>query len=92
MRVCSCGFVLYPFMGVNYKEFACFKCGRTEEFFNSCEEIKDDKLDKEAKGLKKKFYDETEINGGMHESQFLDELKRLEMLNKKDALVGEGVA
>lgn len=83
MRKCSCGFVLYPFMGVNYKEYACFKCGRTEEFFNDCEEIKDGKLSKKAKGMKARFYNETKIHGGMSQSQFLEELKRLGMMEIK---------
>ena len=77
MRKCSCGFVLYPFMGVNFNEFACFKCGRVEEFFNDCEEIKDEALDKEAEEMESKFYKETNIKGGMSESQFKEELKRI---------------
>ncbi len=81
MRKCSCGFVLYPFMGVNYQEFACFKCGRVEEFFNDCEEIKDEDLDKKAADMKSKFYKETNIHGGMSQNQFVEELKRLGMMS-----------
>lgn len=80
MRKCSCGFVLYPFMGVNLQEFACFKCGNVEEFFNDCEEIEDENLEKEAADMKAKFYKEQNINRGMSQTEFIGELKRLGMM------------
>ena len=84
MRKCSCGFVLISFMGVVYKEFACFKCGHTEEFFNGCERIEDEKLEKEAESLKSKFYKEfkfKKVDGicmGISEQQFKDALGGLD--------------
>lgn len=87
MRKCNCGFVLISFMGVRFKEFACFKCGHTEEFLNGCERIEDKKLEKEAEKLKSKFYKEFEFkqdgNGtckGINEIQFEEALKKLGML------------
>ncbi len=87
MRKCNCGFVLITFMGVIYKEFACFKCGHTEEFLNGCERIEDKKLEKEATKLKNKFYEgfefEREDDGtckGINEVQFREALKKLGML------------
>ena len=84
MRKCpNCEFVLISFMGVRLKEFACFKCGHTEEFLNGCERIEDKKLDEEAEKLKSKFYKEfdfLEVNGvcqGINETQFEEALKKI---------------
>jgi len=88
MRKCpNCEFVLISFMGVRLKEFACFKCGHTEKFFNGCEKIEDKKLEIEAEKLKSKFYKEFEFEHdnnrtckGINEIQFEEALKKLGML------------
>lgn len=84
MRKCpNCEFVLVTFLGVKFKEFACFKCGHTEEFLNGCEKIEDNKLEEEAENLKSKFYREfkfEEVNGtcqGINEIQFEKALKEI---------------
>ena len=59
MKFCKCGNPLVSFFGVDYKEFACFKCGNTYEFFDSYdnypETVNEKEIKKEMEKLKNKF-------------------------------------
>ena len=60
MKLCKCGYPLVGLMAVYGKEYACFKCGDTFNFFNDCKLVdKTPELElsyKDAETMKNFFY------------------------------------